>query len=72
MLSGLPQDSILGPLLYTIYTTDLPRTNHTMLSTFADDTAIFTTHPDPTIASKYLQDHLRKIETWTQKWKLKD
>ena len=42
-----------------------------ILSTFADDTAIFTTHPDPTLASANLQDHLRSIENWTGKWRLK-
>ena len=62
MLSGIPQGSILGPLLYTIYTADIAQSNTTILSTFADDTAIFTTHPDPTLASTSLQDHLRIIE----------
>jgi hypothetical protein len=42
-----------------------------ILSTFADDTAIFTTHPDPTLASANLQNHLRTIENWTRKWRLK-
>jgi hypothetical protein len=61
ILSGVPQGSILGPLLYTLYTADIPQSNATFLSTFADDTAIFTTH----------QDHLRFIENWTRKWRLK-
>jgi hypothetical protein len=60
LLSAVPHGSILGPLLYTIYTADLPTSNRTILSTFADDTAIFTTHPDPTTASLNLQDHLQK------------
>ena len=59
VLSGAPQGSILGPLLYTIYTADIPQSNTTILSTFADDTTIFTTHPDPTSASTNLQDHLK-------------
>ena len=71
MLSGSPQGSNLGPLLYTMYTADIPQSNTAILSTFADDTAIFTTHPDPTLASTNLQDHLRIIENWTRKWRLK-
>jgi hypothetical protein len=71
MLSGVSQGSILGPLLYTIYTADLPASNKTILSTFADDTAIYTTHPDPTTASLNPQDHLNNIDKWFQKWKLK-
>jgi len=73
MLSGVPQGSILGPFLYTLYTADLPQsnTNKTTLSTFADDTAIFTTDPDPTQTSANLQEHLLEIINWTRKWKLK-
>jgi hypothetical protein len=69
--SGVPQGSILVPLLYTLYTSDLPTTRKTILSTFADDTAIFATHSDPTMASLNLQDHVHNIEKWFQKWKMK-
>ena len=43
----------------------------TLLSTFADDTAVLAIHPDPVIASRNLQDRLSKIERWTKKWRLK-
>jgi hypothetical protein len=49
--SDVPQGSILGPLVYVLYTSDLPSFKETTLGTFADDTAIFATHEDPTAAS---------------------
>jgi len=69
--SGVPQGSILDPLLYVLYTSDLPVSKETILGTFADDTAIFATHADPTIASLNLQEHLNIIEKWLKKWKIK-
>jgi len=71
MLSGVSQEIILGPLLYTLYTADLPQSDKTILRTFAEDTAIFTTNPDPTQSSANLQEHLLEINNWTRKWKLK-
>jgi hypothetical protein len=61
----------LGPFLDTLYTADLPQSDKTFLSTFGDDTAIFTTDPDPSQTSANLQERLLEIITWTRKWKLK-
>lgn len=69
--SGVPQGSILGPLLYLIYTSDLPTTRNTKTATFADDTAILASHLDPVIASSNLQVHLNEIQRWLNKWKIK-
>jgi len=69
--AGVPQGSVLGPVLYLLYTADLPTSNYVKVSTFADDTAVLASHHDPTIASRYLQKHLNEIESWLSKWRIK-
>jgi hypothetical protein len=56
--AGVPQESILSPLLYSIYTADLPQNEHTKIATFADDTAILSSSEDPVEASNALQNHI--------------
>ena len=60
----LPQGSILGSLLHVLYTSDLSTSRETTLGTFADDTAIFALHENPTTVSLNLQEHLHIIEKW--------
>jgi histone H2A len=71
MKAGVPQVSILGPLLYTLYTTDIPLHPSTVLSTFADETCILSPHPGPNQASAFLQSHLNELQDWFRKWRIK-
>jgi len=65
--AGVPQGSDLSPKLYNIYTLDIPKTNHTILETHADDTALLASN----IATHDIQYYLNQISKWTIKWKIK-
>lgn len=69
--AGVPQGSVLGPILYLLYTADLPTSSNVVTSTFADDTAIMVTNKNPQTASRDLQEHLSKVENWLERWRIK-
>ncbi|KAK2583269.1 hypothetical protein KPH14_009279 [Odynerus spinipes] len=69
--SVVPQGSVLGPPLYTLYTSDFPKMNNTLIGTFADDTAILTSDQDSHEASNKLQQHLNDVESWLKTWRIK-
>ena len=67
--SGVPQGSVLGPLLFIIYINDLDVNITSNLSKFADDTKIGRTTNDID-DSQALQDDLNKLYDWSVKWQM--
>ena len=70
---GVPQGSVLSPLLFLIYVNDLPKPHHRQnsKSQFADDTALWAASRNVHIAAKLLQKDLRKLAKWCAKWRIK-
>jgi len=47
----VPQGSVLGPVVYLVYTSDIPAIKNTLTGTFAVYTVIMASHEDPMTAS---------------------
>ena len=70
VLSGIPQGSVLGPLLFICFINDMPEVVHSSIQMFADDTKIFRTVNNPEQAH-LLQDDLDALEEWSNVWQLR-
>lgn len=62
--SGVPQGSILGPLLFILYINDLALETNSSITQYADDSTIYKSDKNLSALETILQSDIDKIEKW--------
>ena len=70
VLSGIPQGSVLGPILFLLFIDDLPESVEGLVKIFADDTKVFTAVHEESDC-KRLQKDLDYLSDWSDRWQLR-
>ena len=68
--TGVPQGSILGPLLFLIYINDLSDGLSTNARLFADEVSLFSVVDNINLSVTNLNSDLSKINAWANQWKM--
>ena len=68
--SGVPQGSVLGPLLFLIYINDLEKDIKSRIRFFADDTMLYSVVHDPNVSANELNHGLKLINDWAYQWRM--
>ena len=66
--AGVPQGSILGPLLFLLYINNIVEDIHSSIRRFADNTSLYIIVDNPVQAADQLNSDLTKIHQWVNKW----
>ena len=68
--AGVPQGSILDPLLFLIYINDLSDNLPSYVKLFADETSLFSVIHDINVSAEELNEDLKIISDWAFQWKI--
>lgn len=69
--AGVPQGSILGPVLFLYFINNIPKDKDTQIGLFADDTTIYASSWSKLLALKRIEKHLHEVYKFFHKWKIK-
>ena len=70
VLSGVPQGSVLGPVLFLIFINDLPDNIRSSVRLFAYDCVLYRNIKSP-VDCQILQDDLNSLSQWETDWQMK-
>ena len=70
VLSGVPQGSVLGPVLFLVFINDLPDNIRSSVRLFADDCVLYRNIYTPSDCT-ILQDDLDSLAGWESEWQMK-
>ncbi len=69
--AGVPQGSVLGPLLFLIYINDIASVVQNEIRLFADDTILYMEVDSPSVTAQSLNSDLNSMMDWADKWLIK-
>ncbi len=69
VVSGVPQGSVIGPVLFIIFINDMPNNIQNFIALFADDAKLYG-KSSSSMDRNSLQEDLSTLQQWSDKWQL--